>query len=80
MNIENKLRSMPRSYDDFVQYVMSCIEDDNYVEQIVLNQLSTSPESNSSDVLKAVHKYLGVGTPLTIVDDTHYIHQLHTVV
>ena len=66
-SIEDTLRSIPRSYDDFVQYVMSCIKDDSYVEKIVLEQISENPASNSSDVLKAVTNYLGINTPLEVV-------------
>ena len=29
----------------------------------------THPESNSSDVLKAIYKYLDIGEPLEIIDD-----------
>ena len=69
MTIEDKLRSIPRSYDDFVKYVLSCIKDDNNVEDIVLQQLRDVPESTSSDVLKAIYLYLGVENPIEIVDD-----------
>ena len=69
MAIEERLKSIPRSYNDFVKYVIARIEEDENVEKVVLQQLETHPESNSSDVLKAIYNYLDIGEPLEIIDD-----------
>ena len=69
MAIEERLRNIPRSYDDFVEYVISCIKEDNKVEELVLHELDANSETNSSDILKAIYLYRGHRESIEIVDD-----------
>ena len=38
MNMEEKLRSIPKSYDDFVRYTLECMEEDSTIEALLINQ------------------------------------------
>ena len=52
MNIREKLRLLPGSYEDFVDSTIECIEQEEDVRIAVLEQLQRKPESTPSDVLR----------------------------
>ena len=67
------LCAVPGSYDDFVRYVLECIEEDNKIKEVVLDCLRKNTTANSSDVLEAIVDYLGIGEPLEIIPDEELI-------
>ena len=64
------LRSIPNSYEDFVNSVNGWMEENETIKNKVLNQLNSNPKSTPSDVLGVLWECLGIGAPLEIVDDT----------
>ncbi len=70
MTIKEKLKQIPKSYDDFVRYAMECIDEDNNVEELIERHLLTNPDSDVNDITKVLLEYRGIGNePLEIVDD-----------
>ncbi len=60
MEIREMLRALPRSYDDFVESTAECMEEYSDVNDAVLEQLRTKPDSTPSDVIKVVCEKLGM--------------------
>ena len=69
MDIEERLKTVPRSYDDFVRYVKESMAEDEDVKAFMEDYLETHPESNSGEVLLALFDFVGIGEPMEIVDD-----------
>ena len=63
------LRSIPRSYEDFVIDTAGWMEQNDTIKEAVLAQLREFPDSTPSDVLGVVWKCLGMGEPLELIDD-----------
>lgn len=68
MDIRDRLRAVPRSYEDFVNYTFRRIEENDSLRDAVIERLNSDPEANSSDILELVVNFLGLGEPLEIVD------------
>ena len=60
MDFREMLRALPKSYDDFVNSVAECMEQEDDVRIAVLNQLERKPDSTPSDVLKVMCECLGM--------------------
>lgn len=60
MDIRNKLRSLPGSYDDFVDSTAECMEQEEDVRIAIMEQLRRKPDSTPSDVLKVMCERLGM--------------------
>ena len=60
MNFREMLRALPKSYDDFVNSVAECMEEEEDVRIAVLDQLKRNPNSTPSDVLKVMCECLGM--------------------
>ena len=60
MDIREMLRALPKSYDDFVNSVAECMEEEEDVRIAVLDQLQRNPNSTPSDVLKVMCECLGM--------------------
>lgn len=60
MDIREMLRTLPKSYDDFVNSVAECMEEEEDVRIAVLNHLQRNPNSTPSDVLKVMCECLGM--------------------
>ena len=73
MSMKEILYAVPSSYDDFVRYVLECIEEDDQIKEVVLECLRKNSAANSSDVLEAIHDYLGINEPLEIVPDEELV-------
>ncbi len=69
MTLEDRLRSVPKSYDDFVRYAMECMEEDDAVRDLLERQFMVKPDSDVNDITKILCDHRGVGEPLEIVDD-----------
>ena len=70
MTMEERLKRIPKSYDDFVKYTMECIDEDNSVKELIEQQFFTKPDSDVNDITKVLLEYRGIGNePLEIVDD-----------
>jgi len=59
MDIREKLRALPGSYEDFVDSTLECMEQED-VRIAVLEQLQRKPDSTPGDVLKVLCKCLGM--------------------
>jgi len=60
MDIREKLRALPGSYEDFVDSTIECMEQEEDVRIAVLEQLQRKPDSTPSDVLKVLCESLGM--------------------
>lgn len=60
MDIREKLRALPGSYEDFVDSTIECMEQEEDVRIAVLEQLQQKPDSTPSDVLKVLCESLGM--------------------
>ena len=60
MDMREMLRALPKSYDDFVNSVAECMEEEEDVRIAVLNQLKRNPDSTPSDVLTVMCECLGM--------------------
>ena len=69
MDLEGKLVSLPYSYDDFVNFAMQCIQEEDGVEDAIREQFRINPDSDTNDITKVLCDCLGIGEPLEIVDD-----------
>ena len=56
-------------YDDFVNSMTRWMGRDNNIRSRVLDQLNEKPDSTTSDILKVLCDYLGIGEPIELVDD-----------
>ena len=50
MTMEERLKRIPKSYDDFVRYTMECIEEDNDVQELIEQQFLAKPDSDVNDI------------------------------
>ncbi len=69
MNMEEKLRSIPKSYDDFVRYTLECMEEDSTIEALLINQFQIKPDSDVNDITKILCDHRGIGEPIEILED-----------
>ena len=69
MDIRERLRAVPRSYEDFVNYTAERMEENAGLRDAVVEQMDSNPDANSSDILQVVVDFLGLSKPLEIVDD-----------
>lgn len=69
MTLEDRLRSAPKSYDDFVRYAMECMEEDDAVRDLLERQFIVKPDSDVNDITKILCDHRGIGEPMEIVDD-----------
>ena len=69
MTLEERLRSVPKSYDDFVIYALECMEEDDAVRDLLERQFIIKPDSDVNDITKILCDHRGIGAPLEIVDD-----------
>ena len=60
MDIREKLRALPGSYEDFVDSTIECMEQEEDVRIALLEQLQRKPDSTPSDVLKVLCESLGM--------------------
>lgn len=60
MDIRERLRTLPGSYEDFVDSTLECMEQEEDVRIATLEQLQRKPDSTPSDVLKVLCKCLGM--------------------
>ena len=60
MDIREKLRALPGSYEDFVNSTLECMEQEEDVRIAVMEQLQRKPDSTPSDVLKVLCENLGM--------------------
>ncbi len=60
MDIRERLRMLPGSYEDFVDSTVECMEQEEDVRTAVLEQLQRKPDSTPSDVLKVLCERLGM--------------------
>ena len=67
--MEERLASLPYSYDDFVRFTLQCIEQVDGVKEAIDNQFRLKPDSDTNDITKVVVDFLGLGDPLELVDD-----------
>lgn len=72
MDMREKLTSLPYSYDDFVRFVMQCIETEKGVEEAILEQFRIKPDSDTNDIAKVLCGCLGIGAPVELVDEDEY--------
>ncbi len=63
------LKNVPDSYDSFVSCLNRWMSRDENIRKKILDQLRTNPNSTTSDLLKVLCEYLGIGEPLELVDD-----------
>ena len=68
-SIRDILRSVPGSYDDFVNSTAECMSQDADLRKMILNLLRVRPESDSSDILQELCNFYGFNKPLELVDD-----------
>ena len=76
MDIRKRLRTVPRSYDDFVNYTAERMEENDKLRDVVIDHINSNPNANSSDILEVVMNFLGLGDPLEIINDdeeTRYV-------
>ena len=69
ISIKDILRAVPGSYGDFVNSTAECMNQDEELRDLIIEILNNKPESDSSDILKAVCDFYGFNKPLELVDD-----------
>ena len=67
--VRDILRSVPGSYDDFVNSTAECMSQDGKLKSMILNLIRIRPEVDSSGVLRALCDFYGFNKPLELVDD-----------
>ena len=67
--LRDMLWAVPKSYEDFVDSTVECMEKDEGLKKVIMRLLQTAPESDSSDVLKVLCNYYGFNKPLELIDD-----------
>ena len=78
MDIKDKLRSIPGSYDDFVNSTARWMEHDDNIKNTILKQLDTNPNSTTHDIMTILCHMLGIGEPIELVDEDQYDDGLDT--
>ena len=69
MDIRERLRSVPKSYEDFVDYTAIRMEQNEDLRNKVLDYMDSNPNAGTGNILEVVVNYLGVVEPIEIVDD-----------
>ena len=69
MEIKEKIDAIPNSYDDFVMFTSECMERDEHINDAILTQLRDYPDSDVNDITKVLCDCLGIGEPITLIDD-----------
>ncbi len=69
MDYREMLNEIPGSYDDFVNSTARWMEKDPSIREAILKQIENNSDSDTQDIMKVLWKCLGIGEPLTIVDD-----------
>ena len=69
MSIEDRLRNVPGSYDDFVNDTLRWMQRDSKIKDAIEKQLQINPDSNTDDLTLILWECLGIGSPLEIVDE-----------
>ena len=69
MNIREMMESVPNSYDDFVNTVVSWTSKDENIKTTIIKFVRDNPSSSTSDILGVLWDCLGIGEPIEIVDD-----------
>ncbi len=63
------LKNVPDSYEDFVNCLTRWMDRDPEIKNRILDQLNSNPDSSTSEILKILCDYLGIGEPLELLDD-----------
>ena len=69
MNLQERLSSLPGSYDDFVHFTMECMDRDVIIRNAVMSRLIDVPDSDVNDITQVLCDCLGIGEPLELIDD-----------
>jgi hypothetical protein len=72
MNIRERLREVPGSYDYFVNSTARWMEKDDNIRDDIINQLERRPDSNTKDIMNILCNHLGIGNPIELVDENEY--------
>ena len=72
MNIREKLKAIPGSYEDFVNSTARWMEQDNEIRTAIMNQFEVKPDSTYSDIMSILCEHLGIGEPIELVDEDEY--------
>lgn len=76
MTMEERLLTIPKSYGDFVRYVMESIDEDSALTEIIEKQFARKPNSDVNDITALICDYKGIGEPLEIIDDEEMYRQV----
>ncbi|MBQ7200790.1 MAG: hypothetical protein IJS24_05395 [Eubacterium sp.] len=71
MDLQERLSSLPGSYDDFVRFTMECMDRDVMIRNSVMSRLLDVPDSDANDITQVLCDCLGIGEPLELVDDEY---------
>ena len=63
------MKSVPGSYDDFVDTVVRWTNKDESIKSAIIEHMRNNPDSSSSDVLGVLWACLEISEPLEIVED-----------
>ncbi len=69
MDLQERLSSLPGSYDDFVRFTMECMDRDVIIRNAVMSRLNDVPDSDVNDITQVLCDCLGIGEPLELIDD-----------
>ena len=69
MDLQERLSSLPGSYDDFVRFTMECMDRDVMIRNSVMSRLLDVPDSDANDITQVLCDCLGIGEPLELIDD-----------
>ena len=72
MDIRERLRAVPGSYDDFVSSTARWMEKDDRIKSAILDQLEMKPDSSTKDIMNVLCDLLGIGEPVDLVDEDEY--------
>ena len=69
MDLQERLSSLPGSYDDFVRFTMECMDRDVMIRNSVMSRLLDVPDSDANDITQVLCDCLGIGESLELIDD-----------
>ena len=69
MDIRQRLKAIPGSYDDFVDSTARWMDRDAEIRADILKQFEAKPDSSYSDIMDILCRRLGIGKPVEIVED-----------
>ena len=72
MNIKERLKAIPGSYEDFVNSTARWMEQDDEIRTAILRQFEMKPNSSYSDIMNILCEYLGIGESVELVDEDEY--------